>query len=199
MFKLVLCLILSGVVLVCGDDTTSCSDSITCGEQQLSSYLKTLEDTPSIPVLGDTIVLEKDQSFGDEVGEGKEDIVDRSVRFLTSRSLKIKFPAEEARTLTADARGKKHKIRKYILPLLLVLKLKAAIILPILLSVIALVSFKGFGLSLAALAVAGTSALKNLLQPSGSKIEVVSAPIGHWKRSGFIEGVIPETYQYEYH
>lgn len=100
-------------------------------------------------------------------------------------------------SIVSGSRSK--KIRRVLLPLLLLLKLKAAIILPIILSVIALVSFKGFGLSLAALAVAGTTALKNILEHVGSKVsyEVVPTPVGHWSRSGAVEGSIPAPYQYE--
>lgn len=91
------------------------------------------------------------------------------------------------------------KIRRILLPLLLLLKLKAAIILPIVLSAIALLSFKGFGISLVALAVAGTTALKNVLEHAGSKVsyEVVPTPVGHWSRSGALDDSLVNTFEYQ--
>ncbi|XP_030768105.1 uncharacterized protein LOC115891704 [Sitophilus oryzae] len=195
MSKFLIYLFLCYVTLVSCDTSTPCSDSISCGEMQISGYLEKLEDTPSIPVIGGLVTLEKDTLPDEEQTRSSEDIVERSARFLASRSLKIRLPREEARSLVADAR--RSKIRKLILPLLLLLKLKAAIVLPILLSIIALVSFKGFGISLAALAVSGTTALKNLLEHAGSKIEVVPTPIGHWSRTGAVESPVP-AYHYDY-
>ncbi|KAL1494640.1 hypothetical protein ABEB36_010209 [Hypothenemus hampei] len=169
-------------------------------ETELSVYLQKLEESPVIPILGDYVVLEKtSDQFLNNIQNGKEDILERCVKFLTKREIKIKLPKSEARDLLAGARSK--KIRKIILPLLLLLKLKAAIILPIILSIIALVSFKGFGLSLAALAVAGTTALKNILEHVGSKVsyEVVQTPVGHWSRAGAIDSTLATaaaSYQY---
>lgn len=95
----------------------------------------------------------------------------------------------------SGARNK--KLKKIILPILLLLNLKAAIVLPIILSVLALVSFNGFGMSFFALTVAGMTAMKNMLENVGSKVsyEVVPAPIGHWSRSGVADSNV--AYQYE--
>ncbi|XP_050304589.1 uncharacterized protein LOC126742097 [Anthonomus grandis grandis] len=157
-------------------------------EADLTEYVRQLEDTPKISIVDDLITLEKSpiKNFGFEA-RGSEDIVERYARFLGERQLTIRLP-EAARGLLSDARSK--KIRRVLLPLLLLLKLKAAIVLPIILSIIALVSFKGFGMSLAALAIAGTTALKNILEHSGSNklsYEVVSAPVAHLSRSGVDE------------
>ncbi|XP_066247974.1 uncharacterized protein [Euwallacea similis] len=153
-------------------------------ESEVLSYLRRIEDLDSIPLVGNYVVLEKKAFRGSKKMNGN--LVERCVSFLAERELRIKFPESEARDLLTGARGK--KIKRVILPLLLLLKLKAAIVLPIVLSLIALVSFKGFGMSLAALAVAGTTALKNIIEHAGSKVsyEVVPAPIGHWGRSGVV-------------
>jgi len=173
------------------------SDNLIESEVELSKYLQKIEDTPSIPLISDVVVLQKIKSVLGEERNWNEDILERCARFLSSRELKIKLPDSEARDLLAGARSK--KIRRVILPLLLFLKLKAAIILPIILSIIALVSFKGFGLSLAALAVAGTTALKNILENVGSKVsyEVVPTPVGHWSRTGAIDSSVSTGYQYQ--
>ncbi|CAG9760734.1 unnamed protein product [Ceutorhynchus assimilis] len=173
--------------------------SVPTREKELSNLLQTIEDTPSISVIEDLVVLEKSNSTLISEARGDEDIVDRCARFLAERELKIKLPTSEARDLlSAESRGKKKRIARILLPILLLLKVKAAIILPIILSIIALVSFKGFGLSLAALAVAGSTAFKNILEHVGSKsisYEVVPSPVGHWSRSGNVEGTLPLGYQ----
>lgn len=78
-----------------------------------------------------------------------------------------------------------------VLPLLLVLKLKALIILPIIITMIGLVGIKGLGAGLAALLLSGAVALKALLTPPPSLPARVSYGIvkpheihhEHWHRS----------------
>lgn len=57
------------------------------------------------------------------------------------------------------------RLKKMILPLLLLLKLKALIILPIVISAIALIGLKGLGAGLMSLLLSGVVALKALLTP----------------------------------
>lgn len=57
------------------------------------------------------------------------------------------------------------KLKRLIIPLLLLLKVKELIILPIIISVIALVSIKGLGASLMSLLISGAVGLKALLTP----------------------------------
>ncbi|VEN50787.1 unnamed protein product [Callosobruchus maculatus] len=88
--------------------------------------------------------------------------------------------------MASEARSR--KIRKLLLPLLLILKLKASIIFPILLSVVAIVAFKGLGAGLTALTIAGAIGLKNLVETaaqSHSKVsyEIVPQVAPHWSRS----------------
>ncbi|XP_066146159.1 uncharacterized protein [Euwallacea fornicatus] len=179
------CAILGLITCVVTYDLMEGADGVNdLKESEVSSYLRRIEDLDSIPIYGNYVVLEKTAFRGSK--KMNADFVERCASFLAERELRIKFPESEARALLTGARSK--KIKRVILPLLLLLKLKAAIVLPIVLSVIALVSFKGFGMSLAALAVAGTTALKNIIEHAGSKVsyEVVPAPIGHWGRSGVV-------------
>ncbi|KAF5304200.1 hypothetical protein FQR65_LT18885 [Abscondita terminalis] len=64
--------------------------------------------------------------------------------------------------------SRRRKLRKLILPLLLLLKLKALIIIPAVLFVVALVAFKGLGAGVMALVVSGAIALKSLLEKHSS-------------------------------
>ncbi|ENN79229.1 hypothetical protein HUJ04_001760 [Dendroctonus ponderosae] len=174
------------------------SDKISYEEAKLSNYLKELEETPAVSLVGDYVVLQKKEGRANqEESDLSEDLLSRCARFLASRELVINMPESEGRDLFSGSRSK--KIRRILLPLLLLLKLKAAIILPIVLSAIALLSLKGFGLSLAALAVAGTTALKNLLEHAGSKVsyEVVPTPVGHWSRSGALDDSLVNAYEYQ--
>ncbi|XP_074031316.1 DUF1676 domain-containing protein Osi15 isoform X2 [Leptinotarsa decemlineata] len=87
--------------------------------------------------------------------------------------------------------GRSKRLRKIILPILLLLKLKAAIIIPIILSFISLVAFKGLGVGITALAIAGATGLKSLLEHHGpSKISYEVLPqvvTSQWSRSS-VEG-----------
>lgn len=84
--------------------------------------------------------------------------------------------------------ARKRKLRKLILPILLFLKLKAAIIVPAVLSFIALVAFKGLGASLVALLIAGATAFKGILADNRAprvSYEVVPQLSAHlWNRAG---------------
>lgn len=86
--------------------------------------------------------------------------------------------------------GRKRKIRKLLLPLLLFFKLKAAIVLPAVLAAIALIAFKGLGVSFLSLAVAGIAAFKafsdgHLHSSSKVSYEIVPqvAPAPAWSRT----------------
>lgn len=123
MSKFLIYLFLCYVTLVSCDTSTPCSDSISCGEMQISGYLEKLEDTPSIPVIGGLVTLEKDTLPDEEQTRSSEDIVERSARFLASRSLKIRLPREEARSLVAG------KILKWIYTKVVLYKTAALILL----------------------------------------------------------------------
>lgn len=88
------------------------------------------------------------------------------------------------------------------LPLLLLLKLKAVILIPIVLSVIALVAFKGLGAGLIALALSGATAFKSVLEGHHSSKKVSFEVIPpHWSRAGYASApaaaVVQELYPYQ--
>lgn len=98
------------------------------------------------------------------------------------------------------------RLKKIILPILLALKLKALIILPIIISLIGLISIKGLGVSLAALLLSGSVAMRSLFAPPLAYPARVSYGLfkpaefhhEHWHRSqdeindGPHRGLVPE-------
>nr|CAH7742912.1 unnamed protein product [Callosobruchus chinensis] len=171
------------VLFTLGACEEHCGDQLSCAEKDLVDYVDKVEASGTI---GDYIVLEKVGDRNEKETKGDEGIVERSIRFLADHQLKLRLPAEESRSLETEARSR--KIRKLLLPLLLILKLKASIIFPILLSVVAVVAFKGLGAGLTALAIAGAIGLKNLVETAAqghSKVsyEIVPQVAPHWSRS----------------
>lgn len=115
-------------------------------------------------------------------------LVDRVARFLATHTLQFKVPKdsiEDLQTSLEEARGKGgggggggKKHRKYLLPLLLLFKLKAAALLPLVLGFLALVAFKALIIGKLALILSGIIGLKKLFESkhSSQSYEVVASP-----------------------
>jgi len=121
-------------------------------------------------------------------------LVDRVARFLESHTLQLKVPdasISDMRKSLDEARGKKKKAAKILLPLLLLLKLKAAALIPLALGALALLALKALIVGKLALVLAGLIGLQKLLGQKGhtQSYEVVAHPHyteehGHgWGRS----------------
>lgn len=97
----------------------------------------------------------------------------------------------------AEARG---KLKKLLLPLLLALKFKSAVILPVAFTILALVSFKALKLGLLALILAASQFVKNFFEKKQEKITTayISANptnsginaeiVTDWNRNGALQG-----------
>ncbi|XP_049860440.1 uncharacterized protein LOC126354680 [Schistocerca gregaria] len=112
-------------------------------------------------------------------------LVDRVARFLQSHTLQLKVPdsaISEVRRTLDEARGKKKKL-KMLLPLLLLMKLKAAAIIPLALGALALLALKALIVGKLALVLAGLIALQKLLasRQGTQTYEVVAHP--HYSHS----------------
>ncbi|CAH1966031.1 unnamed protein product [Acanthoscelides obtectus] len=171
------------VLFALGDCEEDCGGHLSCLEKKFVDYVDKVEASGTI---SNYVVLEKVSGRDAKEEKRDEGIVQRCVRFLAEHQLKLRLPAEESRGLETEARSR--KIRKLILPLLLILKLKASIIFPILLSIVAIVAFKGLGAGLTALTIAGAIGLKNLVETAAqghSKVsyEIVPQVAPHWSRS----------------
>uniref|UniRef100_A0A161MHB5 Osiris 9 n=1 Tax=Triatoma infestans TaxID=30076 RepID=A0A161MHB5_TRIIF len=119
-------------------------------------------------------------------------LVDRVARFLQTHTLQLKVPdssIEEVRKSLDEARGKKKKL-KMLLPLLLMLKLKAAALIPLALGALALLALKALIVGKLALVLSGLIGLQKLLASKHhtQSYEVVAHPHyteehGHYGRS----------------
>lgn len=78
-----------------------------------------------------------------------------------------------------SARGKKKKIVKSLLPILLLLKLKAAALIPIALGALALIAFKALIIGKIALIISLIIGLQKLLAYKSQSYEVVAHPVDY--------------------
>jgi len=106
-------------------------------------------------------------------------LVERVARFFGTHTLQFKVPKDSIqdmqRTLE-ESRGKKKEKKKYLLPLLLLFKLKMAALLPLAIGFLALLSFKALIIGKIALLLSGIIGLKKLLESKKENYEVVAHP-----------------------
>ncbi|CAK9807978.1 hypothetical protein ANTQUA_LOCUS5410 [Anthophora quadrimaculata] len=105
-----------------------------------------------------------------------EALVDRTAKFLSTHTVELSLPEEVSRSFD-EARGKKKKIVKSLLPILLLLKLKAAALIPIALGALALLALKALVIGKIALIVSAIIGLQKLLGNKHQSYEVVAHPV----------------------
>ncbi|XP_018372115.1 PREDICTED: uncharacterized protein LOC108766997 [Trachymyrmex cornetzi] len=103
-------------------------------------------------------------------------IVDRAAKFLSTHTVELSLPEDVSRSFD-EARGKKKKIVKSLLPILLLLKLKAAALIPIALGALALIAFKALIIGKIALIISLIIGLQKLLAYKSQSYEVVAHPV----------------------
>ncbi|XP_028128258.2 uncharacterized protein LOC114324591 [Diabrotica virgifera virgifera] len=178
-------LCLTFVCQILAEENTKCGDSLECLEKELVSQVDVIEQQGNI---GGLVSLKKSDRSGKSV-KGDEDLFERCLRFLRENELRVGIPDSEKRSIEAESRTK--RLRKMILPLILLLKLKAAIIIPIVLSAISFVAFAGLKSGLAAFLISGAVAFKSFLESHGqSKVSYEIVPTPHWSRTS-IEDTLP--------
>ncbi|XP_076678611.1 DUF1676 domain-containing protein Osi15 [Andrena cerasifolii] len=202
-------------------------------ESKLSRTMDDLNQGGTVKIYGDMITLEKvDVEEDAEVARASEDpLVSRIEKFLRTRRINIHFPSDgssadffgralgqkdvgvELRGLTKGASEARTKLKKILLPLLLALKLKAMIVLPIVITLIGLIGITGLGAGTLSLLLSGAVGLKALLTPPPPYPARVSYGIvkpevhhDHWHRSqeevnqpyrGWAPEYNPEQYPYQ--
>ncbi|XP_026675014.1 uncharacterized protein LOC108631868 [Ceratina calcarata] len=132
--------------------------------------------------------MESSRHPGDWVGDGILNIVD-AVLPVTQSSF-------EAR------KKKKHKLNRYIIPLIVGFMLIKSILLPIALKTLAILSGKAVVLSLMSLILAAIVGLKKVAQShSGTSYEVVNVPVNKYKRQDYFDAVddMTDTEPYKYY
>ncbi|XP_043265600.1 uncharacterized protein LOC122405137 [Colletes gigas] len=178
-------------------------------ETKLIKSMDELNQRNSIGIYGDMLTLEKvDVDEDRETILSDDPLVSRIEKFLRTRKVQVHFPSDgstadvfgralgqkdvgvELRALTTGASEARTKLKKILLPLLLALKLKAIIVLPIVITMIGLIGMKGLGAGLMSLLLSGAVALKALLSPPPSyparvSYGIVKPEIHHeqWHRS----------------
>ncbi|OXU30502.1 hypothetical protein TSAR_011539 [Trichomalopsis sarcophagae] len=155
-------------------------------EARLASIMDSLNEKDTIGLYGDMVTLERvaveEQRSATEEAED-DPLMRRIDDFLRSHKLQISFPSDgssadlfgralgeknvgfELRGLIQGASEGRTKLKKILLPVLLALKLKAIIVLPIVITLIGLIGIKGLGAGVLALLLSGAVALKALLTP----------------------------------
>ncbi|XP_014599885.1 PREDICTED: uncharacterized protein LOC106784634 [Polistes canadensis] len=103
-------------------------------------------------------------------------IIDRASKFLSTHTIEFSLPEDFSRSLD-EARGKKKKIVKSLLPILLLLKAKTAILLPLALGALALLAFKALIIGKIALIISAIIGLQKLLASKNQSYEVVAHPV----------------------
>ncbi|XP_014221824.1 uncharacterized protein LOC106649069 [Trichogramma pretiosum] len=155
-------------------------------EAKLTSFMDDLNRRDSIEIVPSIVSLDKITEVNETSEKNIEEdpLMRRIDAFFDSRRLSIRFPSDgsssdlfgralgrksysfEMRGLISGASEPRTKLKRIIVPILLALKLKAAIVLPIMLTLIGLIGIKGLGAGVLALLLSGAVALKALLTPS---------------------------------
>ncbi|XP_068978369.1 uncharacterized protein [Bombus flavifrons] len=178
MKSLIATLALFSIAIVAAEDARSVEISLTKTMDELNK-----RDT--IKIYGDMITLEKVDIVEDEEAAraSQDPLVSKIEQFLRNRKIHVHLPSDGSsadmfgramgqkdmeiglRGLTTGASEARTKLKKIVLPLLLALKLKAMIVLPIAITLIGLIGIKGLGAGLLSLLLSGAVALKALLTP----------------------------------
>lgn len=154
----------------------------TKGDFELSEGIKLVQtDDEPQPEQGRSL---NDVELSDDPDTREQEVdsllVDRVARFLGSHTLQFKVSKESIKDVQRsleEARGKTKKGKKYLMPLLMLMKLKAAALLPLAIGVLALISLKALVIGKLALIISAIIGLKKLLEGKhSSSYEVVAHP-----------------------
>ncbi|KAJ8684348.1 hypothetical protein QAD02_020140 [Eretmocerus hayati] len=104
-------------------------------------------------------------------------LIERGARFLSTHTVELSMPKEVSRALD-ESRGKKKKI-KSLIPILLLLKLKAAALIPIALAGLALLAFKAVIIGKIALVISLILAFQKLFGNKHQSFDVVAHEVPH--------------------
>ncbi|KAL6263603.1 hypothetical protein P5V15_006392 [Pogonomyrmex californicus] len=181
--KVIIFLTLQLLTLITAESSQEDGNNLEYFEEKLTKAMDELNSKDVIDVYGDMITLEKVAEDRKSSEESTDPLVSRIEKFLRTRKIQINFPNDastvglfaralgqrnidvELRSLTHGTSEARTKLKRMIMPLLILLKLKAIIVLPIVISLIALIGMKGLGAGLMSLLISGAVALKALVTP----------------------------------
>ncbi|XP_055551695.1 uncharacterized protein LOC129734023 [Wyeomyia smithii] len=164
-------------------------------EQQMINLINEIDSEDSFPLFSGLTIERVDSADGARSFPAvDEDLADRAVRYLNSHSVKFSIPAGEESEGRQMEEARSSRLKRVFLPLLLALKLKMSIVLPILLTIIKLISLKGLIAGLLALKFSIFTFLKDLFNKKQERVttayitsaQPVNAEIVHqdWHRNG---------------
>nr|XP_029730126.1 uncharacterized protein LOC115267344 [Aedes albopictus] len=163
-------------------------------EQQMVNLINEIDQQESFPLFGG-LSVERVEGGGRSFGgvDASEDLTERAVRYLNTHSVKFNVPEENSEGRQMEE-ARSSRLKKVFLPLLLALKLKMSVVLPILLTIIKLISLKGLIAGLLALKFSIFTFLKDLFNKKQERVttayitsaQPVNAEIVHqdWHRNG---------------
>ncbi|XP_055645482.1 uncharacterized protein LOC129782019 [Toxorhynchites rutilus septentrionalis] len=165
-------------------------------EQRVIHLIDEIDAESSFPLFGGLSVERSDAADGRSFGAfgGDEDLAERAVRYLSTHTVQFSIPEGENDEGRQMEEARSSRLKKVFLPLLLALKLKMSIILPILLTIIKLISIKGLLAGLLAIKFSVFTVLKDLFNKKQERVttayitsaQPVNAEIVHqdWHRNG---------------
>ncbi|EDV90707.1 uncharacterized protein LOC6569764 [Drosophila grimshawi] len=182
---------------VCGSLALPSQDN---SEKDLVNMLNKLDNEESISLFGGLRIdrTETGRSFGS--AKSLESFEDRAERYLETHELNLSFSgdeqsenAENVYSGRAMEESRSKRMRKMLVPLLLLLKLKKAIVVKVMFTIIKFISLKALAISFLALILAGATFFKDLLAKKKDHITTayitgspLNAEIVHsdWNRNG---------------
>ncbi|XP_055852484.1 uncharacterized protein LOC129916510 [Episyrphus balteatus] len=167
-------------------------------DKDIINALNKIDNEPSLPLFGGLRIerVENGRSFGES--NAGETFEDRAERYLESHELNLAFPGEDDESedefagRSADE-PRTRRVRKVLLPLLLALKLKKAVVFKVLFMIVKFISLKALAISFLALIFAGATFFKDLLAKKKDHVTTayitgspLNAEIVHsdWSRNG---------------
>ncbi|KAH8407117.1 hypothetical protein KR222_007435 [Zaprionus bogoriensis] len=182
---------------VCGALALPSQDN---SERDLVNMINKLDNEDSVSLFGGLRIdrTETGRSFGS--AKAVESFEDRAERYLETHELNLSFSgdeqdenAENVYSGRAMEESRSKRMKKMLLPLLLALKLKKAVVVKVLFTIIKFISLKALAISFLALILAGATFFKDLLAKKKDHITTayitgspLNAEIVHsdWNRNG---------------
>ncbi|KAJ8976985.1 hypothetical protein NQ317_013986 [Molorchus minor] len=176
--------------------------SVNCVQPKAINWLSTISEGNEIKISEDLLIT-KNGKFSENKNKS-EDIYEKFEDFLQNYDLTMRIPkilyteSSVARTMPKEIKvplavtGRSSKlIKKVILPFLLGLKFKTAVVVPITLAIIALKTWKALTLGLLSLVLTGALLIFRLTKPKVVNYEVIHYPqhVEHpapgWEHAGY--------------
>ncbi|KAI4461713.1 hypothetical protein MML48_5g00010395 [Holotrichia oblita] len=168
--------------------------SVSCVKPKALSWITNIANDPVIRITDDLAIVKKDNpEEREETRSIHEDVLDKFETFLQTHDLVAKVPEflrpegplgnliprsfqPDDVTVPLAATGRSKAVKKIIVPFLLGLKFKTAVLVPLALALIALKTWKALTLGLLSLVLTGAMLIFKLSKPKVTTYEVVHYP-----------------------